>query len=165
MSRKLRLLSSVLCTALYLQGVSSSSTCQDGWTGYNNVCYLFITHMKASWNEAIQFCQTQNSRLAEIEDAREDNFIRQHLLDYGKQEDFWVGGTDVITEGDWIWVLSQTPIIYYSHWALYEPNNLGGSENCLEISYGHHYFWNDDSCSRAEFFICEQPSGSGPVVG
>lgn len=34
-------------------GVSSSSTCQDGWTGYNNVCYLFITHMKASWNEAI----------------------------------------------------------------------------------------------------------------
>ena len=32
-----------------------------------------------------QFCQTQNSRLAEIEDAREDNFIRQHLLDYGKQ--------------------------------------------------------------------------------
>ena len=72
-------------------------------------------------------------------------------------EDFWVGGTDVITEGDWIWVLSQTPIIYYSHWAHYEPNNLGGSENCLEISYGHHYFWNDDSCSRAEFFICEQP--------
>ena len=34
-------------------GVSSSSMCQDGWIGYNNMCYLFVTHMKASWNEAM----------------------------------------------------------------------------------------------------------------
>ena len=63
----------------------------------------------------------------------------------------------MITEGDWIWVLSQTPIIYYNHWDINEPNNLGGSENCLELDHGHRYLWVDNNCSIEIFFICEQP--------
>ncbi|XP_062577476.1 perlucin-like [Saccostrea cucullata] len=162
---KFGLLVYLLVITFNVVGVSSGTTCQNGWTGYNSRCYLFVMHMSADWNEASQFCHTQNSRLAEIDNAREDNFLVQHLKDYGRSANFWVGGTDVIIEGDWIWSLSQTPIHHYTHWDPREPNDLGGDENCMEMRQEYGYMWNDMSCHVRQYFICEQPSGLGPVVG
>lgn len=72
-------------------------------------------------------------------------------------DDFWIGGTDEVLEGQWIWASKATPITY-SNWYpgapdSYEPRK----ENCLEIiKWANHIGeWNDDHCSDESHFICE----------
>jgi hypothetical protein len=36
-------------------------------------------------------------------------------------------------------------VLDYIDWYKTEPNNLGGNEDCLELSAGHNWMWNDVS--------------------
>ena len=45
----------------------------------------------------------------------------------------------------------------YTDWYTDEPNNLGGNEDCLELSAAHNWMWNDASCKSFPIqFICEK---------
>lgn len=59
------------------------------------------------------------------------------------------------SDGKWYWADSNEPINYNIRWSPSEPNNLSGSETCLNItSLGVGL--NDDRCDRPAHFLCEE---------
>ncbi len=62
----------------------------------------------------------------------------------------WLGATDVVKEGTWIWESSKT-IATYTKWGGGEPNNCCGGENCLHFNS----VWNDLSCDATLNVMCE----------
>lgn len=68
---------------------------------------------------------------------------------------FWMDGSDQITEGLWVWA-STMETIRYTNWEQGEPNNyIGIAEDCLEL-YLSNFKWNDIRCTHANHFICEK---------
>lgn len=70
---------------------------------------------------------------------------------------FWLGGTDVQIEGEWVWTGNVQAMGSYKNWAPGEPNNANGNEHCLEMDMGGQYQWNDNNCENRFNFICEIP--------
>ena len=70
-------------------------------------------------------------------------------------KDFWIGLTDAVKEGDFLWRSNDKPLSpdLKKHWREGEPSNYGGTEHC-----GH--FWtsglNDAKCSREYYFVCQK---------
>jgi hypothetical protein len=67
---------------------------------------------------------------------------------------YWVGGNDLMNEGEWKWV-STNEDIGYKNWLTGEPNNLVQNENCMDLRSIPG--WNDERCDRSQLYICEQP--------
>jgi hypothetical protein len=71
---------------------------------------------------------------------------------------WWIGGTDAAVEGTWV-TTTGAPISYLP-WAMFEPNNSGGNENCLDIladptaGAGRVDLYDDRACSALYPFIC-----------
>ena len=69
-------------------------------------------------------------------------------------EHFWIGGTDTVKEGKWVWMSSQDPLDY-KDWAHNEPNN-GIEGGCMTMANHLRFHWNDDLCNSQINFICEK---------
>ena len=68
---------------------------------------------------------------------------------------FWVGGTDVLVDGQWIWISTQEKM-QFTDWLPGEPNG-GLREGCLMLVSGsNNYHWNDANCHSQQSFICEK---------
>ena len=73
-------------------------------------------------------------------------------------DDYWIGGTDEVLEGVWVWAATGKALSY-THWAPHQPRgpSTGIAENCIEmVQWDNHVGqWNDDDCTDREHFICE----------
>nr|XP_034329968.1 C-type lectin domain family 2 member D2-like [Crassostrea gigas] len=77
-----------------------SADCPDNWIRFADSCYLFMTRYPMQWIEAMTFCKTFDAKLAEVETAPEDTFLRHEANVYKAfEESFWIGGSDLIAEG------------------------------------------------------------------
>ncbi|KAL4217899.1 mannose binding [Mactra antiquata] len=139
--------------------------CPNGWTVYGQSCYI-TGHTAVDFNNAVQFCQHYQAKLAEIESAAENNFLRSYLEDF-KVADYWIGLTDSVIDNEWRWY-SDDSLVTFTDWHPTEPNN-GKAHNCALIygsgTYAHH--WVDAPCSGSWVPLCELPVSNGPqeVVG
>lgn len=70
------------------------------------------------------------------------------------KKDFWIDGSDAVTEGIWYWA-STMENFGYTNWGIGEPNNQGEVEDCVEF-YLLDFVWNDDHCNTLNHFICEK---------
>uniref|UniRef100_K1QAX1 Low affinity immunoglobulin epsilon Fc receptor n=1 Tax=Magallana gigas TaxID=29159 RepID=K1QAX1_MAGGI len=61
-------------------------------------------------------------------------------------KNFWIGGTDAMKEGNWVWMSTQDPLDY-NGWNPGEPNNGVGAA-CMAMANHEHYHWNDDFCTK-----------------
>ncbi|XP_061183368.1 perlucin-like [Saccostrea echinata] len=140
--------------------------CPDNWIKHIGQCYLFVDHTTLDWNDTFNFCKNFDSELAEVETAIEENFLEQHVRQLGKGIGFWLGGSDIILEGEWMWMTSKTLLsMAYTAWKPGEPNNEGNNEHCLEIQW-NSFLWNDTPCDQQRHFICERASHpGGDVIG
>lgn len=69
---------------------------------------------------------------------------------------FWTSGVDVFTPRDFYW--DATGVSFnetYTNWGPTEPNNEGGNEHCIDLYSNINYKWNDHSCVKERYFICE----------
>eukprot|EP00105_Crassostrea_gigas_P010137 XP_011425314.1 PREDICTED: perlucin-like [Crassostrea gigas] len=141
--------------------------CSSPWVQYRDSCYIFATGYPEDWTEAGSFCSRLGAKLAEIGSADENNFLRLHAFEINPEGHFWVGGTDVLVDGQWIWISSQERI-EYTDWVPGEPNG-GTREGCLMLNGGkYHFHWNDANCHSLQSFICEKQldlGGSPSVIG
>jgi len=113
--------------------------------------YLYV-QIEKNWHEARDYCALLGGYLVTIQDAAENKYI--YLFTSGNT---WLGATDEIEEGRWIWVSGEP--WKYTNWEEGEPNNLPPvpNEDYLEFWPGYTtrlIKWND-SGDRPMFFVCE----------
>ena len=95
----------------------------------NQHLYLYVKK-DMNWHDARDYCAAQNGHLVTIDSASENDFIF-HLTGGNT----WLGATDEIQEGTWVWVTGET--WSYSNWDEGEPNNCCPPENCGAYRAGY----------------------------
>ena len=124
------------------------------------ICYMYfgtaLTH-----DAAETACAQLGAHLAVITSQAENLFFSA-IAPSAVDSDIWIGGSDAVTEGSWLWIDGET--WGYTHWRTGEPNNGGASgipENCNVIEGDHNIAnegcqWDDRDCSRLYPYICER---------
>ncbi|XP_036789845.1 C-type lectin domain family 4 member E-like isoform X1 [Oncorhynchus mykiss] len=129
-------------------------TCPEGWQKFESSWYFLSTETK-TWNESREDCLKRVADLVIITSDEEQTFL------FNLKKRVWIGLTDSVNEGTWKWV-DGTPLTT-RYWYDPQPDNGGGyaehgEEHCAEINKVHHHLkaWNDLSCDKKIYFICEQ---------
>lgn len=118
---------------------------------YNNHTYtLYTCDLPISWDDAKVLCEENNGHLATVTSVEENNAIKTMLT---SDVYAWIGGHRTEGTDTWNWITSEA--FSYTDWLDGEPNNTGGTENC--IGYYKNSQWNDFSINSSSInsFILE----------
>ena len=102
-----------------------------------------------TFQDAQQICTQAGGQLPSPRSAAENEALTQ--LATAQNKSAFLSMTDTRKEGTFIYPTGE-PLVY-SNWAPQEPNNDGGSENCVEIFPNGK--WNDKLCGEQRLVICE----------
>ncbi|MDB5338514.1 MAG: prkC 29 [Planctomycetaceae bacterium] len=120
-----------------------------------------------SWHEARQKCRDLGGRLADVRNASENTFLAG-LAARSNVDTVWLGATDEVTEGRWLW--SDGKEMKYQNWSVggKQPNNKGNSEHylimTLKFATGE---WHDQPAKPTQYkpgYICEWDKPQLPVA-
>ena len=104
---------------------------------------------QTTWDEAEKRCLNVNSKLVDIKNDDENNFL-VNMLNNASLPDAWIGLSDNLEEGVFRW--RDGTYANYTRWGPIEPNgNL--IENCV---YLYNHWWLDSPCNVGVPFICEK---------
>jgi Lectin C-type domain len=128
-------------------------------TGPNGSCY-FADSAESTWSEARASCQSRGVgwELVAIGDA-DENALVLSIAGY----EAWIGATDAVSEGTWLWVDEVVPFFEvdadtgggrFTSWAEDEPNDFDGSD-CLRILTTG--LWADWPCDSPLGHVCRRP--------
>jgi hypothetical protein len=131
---------------------------------FNGHNYLLCKNLLVQ-PDAAAACAANGMRLARVDDAAENQWLVNTLYSSVLPADqianwIWLGGSDAVTEGSWLWpdgtlFYQNGPVgVLYTNWGQAEPNNARGGENCLAVRV--NYNWTDIQCTELHFFCCEQ---------
>ncbi|KAJ8249442.1 hypothetical protein GJAV_G00234960 [Gymnothorax javanicus] len=133
--------------------------CPQGWDQFHSKCYFFSTESK-SWTESRSDCIKRGADLVIIESQEEQDFISRS---YYSNYDRWIGLSDTVTEGTWLWV-DGSPL-QGGFWRSGEPNDQ------------HHYrgtdcaftaqrqkAWIDTNCEWFRQFISSSSAAPSQVT-
>ena len=90
----------------------------------------------------------------EVESSSELAALGSYLLSAGVEEKhWWTGGTDVDSEGDWVWSSSLSSVGQF----LWSPGQPDGAEeqNCLYLNPHYDYTGRDDNCHIRKQPLCQ----------
>lgn len=118
------------------------------WNEFGNSYYKLST-TTTTWKRAVEECKNFGAYLVVV-DSLEEN---QYLAKMNGHVTFWLGGSDLETEGTWIWQHTKKPLSF-KHWHTGEPNGWR-AENCLQIKKSDQGEWNDGSCEQKNHYVCE----------
>lgn len=124
--------------------------------------YLFC-NTSQSWAAAQATCDGAGYALVQIDDAAENQYLRNAATAAFGAIVFHIGGSDAATEGTWKWPggdpfwqggAGGMPLgNRYANWDPGEPND-DGTEDCAEMKPSGT--WNDGSCGDAQRFVCRR---------
>jgi len=126
---------------------------------YDRKGYWFCRAEK-SFADALSRCDDSGMSLVAIEDRQENDFIEDHIVD-----ETFIGGYDI--EEEWYWGATgehfwsgrsvgwngEAVDDRYTNWAIGEPNNSNGEEDCAEIYRSGT--WNDIPSTSSRDYVCE----------
>eukprot|EP01084_Bolivina_argentea_P181980 314254_1 len=109
-----------------------------------------------TWLSARDQCNTRcGTHLASIHSQTDDNEAKSLCNPYGGSYGCWLGGTDVTTEGVWLWI-DNTPWNYQGPWFGGHADNANGDQHCLRMDINGA--WDDIKCNGvAHAFLCTKP--------
>merc|ERR1712168_345397 len=149
-----------LTLALFVVGSLSESSCPQDWLDGSKVdlgC-IYLLKSDLTWQEGLEFCLSHgDAHLVEIKNQEQHDFIITaiNITDHGNMF-WWLGATDIDSEGDWLWTHSKEPFTY-SNWADGQPNDYDGKRNCAMLDRRYQYKWSDGTCTgdiEKVFTIC-----------
>lgn len=107
------------------------------------------------WASAEAAAVSLGGHLASIADEAENTWVRLNMLSWdGRARTAWIGFTDQLNEGDFIWT-SGDPVTY-TNWNAGEPNDVGGEDFTEMQSSGG---WNDLNGTQVLYGLAEIPGG------
>ncbi|XP_046899195.1 CD209 antigen-like protein E isoform X2 [Hypomesus transpacificus] len=133
------------------------TSCPDGWLKFVWSCYYVSTEIK-NWAASKQDCIGRGADLVIINNREEQVFLDN------LNKRVWIGLTDTVTEGTFIWV-DGTPLTTPKFWIPGQPDNKQYSgnldEDCGEIfptyfSAAPPQTWNDAPCKNINYWVCER---------
>jgi pimeloyl-ACP methyl ester carboxylesterase len=140
---------------------------EDGWVqNPTNQHYYKLTE-PMSWLRAEDQANKWGGHLVTINNWAEESWLRSQ---FGMDEFFWIGFTDIFAEGNWQWISGEP--VTYTNWWPWEPNNEGAYgeiEGAAIINWGgaevidgewFYYYgdgWNDNSIDNKYRGIVEMP--------
>nr|KAI8743236.1 perlucin-like protein [Biomphalaria glabrata] len=136
---------------------------------YSNKSYVISKFPHNDSVEAMKYCQAFGGYLAEVDEEKEFNILKDFLLRSFDVEMVLIAGSDELKEGTWIFQRTGVALPFDS-WAPGEPNNKELNEHCLSLWKDYSGDWkrysgsmNDVTCSfrndKARF-MCELPSST-----
>ena len=150
-------LTSVTQAKKTLDTIAANSYGADGLGVYDGHKYLIYSD-PASYEDALtiskQVDSKANSSLVKIDSSKENDFVFELLknynittsaLDGGGSNYIWLGASDSIVEGNWLW--SDGSVMEYENWGakdgISEPDNFDGS------LLGNNYTGQQDAAAMA----------------
>ncbi|BFZ25369.1 hypothetical protein BsWGS_28408 [Bradybaena similaris] len=127
--------------------------CQPGWYHFGQSCYTYGESM-VTFASAQEICQFYSAHLAEIGSASENTFL-QTIAKNKSGNAVWIGATDIMNEGIWLWLSSGHRMFTFLDWAPHQPDDTGAGEDCLGLYGTASYHWNDFPCNQLGTFLCE----------
>lgn len=118
---------------------------------YYNGHYYAVFDSAESWSEAKSYCEGMGGHLATITSKKENDFVSSKFRNIGSGYSYWIGLTDVNSEGKWEWITGEK--LFYTNWNIGEPNNQDNEDYCCIYSTNQH--WNDLTDKTVCGFICE----------
>ena len=80
----------------------------------SDIRYVGVDSNK-NWNDARQHCIAIEAHLMEIRTQEEyETALQSRLVDNGSK--FWIGGSDIQVEGNWVWDSNQEDVILNEFW-------------------------------------------------
>ncbi|XP_041664544.1 galactose-specific lectin nattectin-like [Cheilinus undulatus] len=126
--------------------------CPDGWARYGERCLKFHNTPK-TWCKAETQCVHERGNLMSLHSAADVKIVRDIVAAAtGMRTKVWLGGYDKVEEG--CWHNSDGSPFDYEPWGKGEPNNLGGSEGCMQLHNEVGQPVNDAPCNVHSAFIC-----------
>ncbi|KAK6477357.1 C-type lectin domain family 4 member E-like [Huso huso] len=130
--------------------------CQVNWVLFNGKCYYFSTD-RMNWTSSRDNCTSLGGHLVIIESEAEQEFMHRGIGDF-----FWIGLSDEVTEGEFLWEDNTPPSTTY--WKGKEPDNTlffqgyqYPNADCVVIDNraASLQSWGDTLCSVPVRRICE----------
>ena len=115
-------------------------------------CYR-LDETFTGWGDARTLCQSWGGDLAQLEAMEESTLLAEHA-----DRDAWLGASDLDEEGTFRWV-DGAEVDRDGAWAVAQPDNYGGRENCLELR-AEDDLWNDVPCMGYKQALCERAMGA-----
>lgn len=102
--------------------------------------------------EARANCQalTTPSDLAWFDSKEQLNQVRSALTQMTGSNEAWIGVNDLVTEGTYVWA-DEGPLAF-TNWALNQPNNGNGVQDCCRMLADGT--WNDTDCTLSYPTLC-----------
>ena len=137
----------------------SPATTSDSWVSWRGHRYLVVA-TKVTWHEAHDQAKMMGGHLVVISDKAENEFVTNLAHAKGAGPIYWMGCTDLGSEGNWRWENGQK--ITYNNWSVNEPNNFQNREHCGNVGWRSKYGWDDAPCSERHGFVVEMDSQAAP---
>ncbi|CAG5127969.1 unnamed protein product [Candidula unifasciata] len=146
---------------------TDAQACKEGWEHFNGNCYGY-GDTPVSWTEAATICSVIGATLAEVDSEEENEFLVGLFDNVTSSTRVWLGGTDILNEGNWVWVSNRRHIFPFQNWHSNQPSDSNSAgEDCLTMYSSYKFQWDDAQCDKVNTFICEKKSeeDSGVIVG
>ena len=128
--------------------------------------YYMLSSDKLTWKDAEQVCKDMGGYLAVMDNASENEFVKNFINQHGTSTYTAIGYTDEVNEGRWQWVNGSDS--NYTNWRAGEPNDgMGLYEH---QNYAFMYTagdWDDGVGGENEksYYVCEWDSTSDAAFG
>ncbi|RXM32785.1 C-type lectin domain family 4 member E, partial [Acipenser ruthenus] len=139
--------------------------CPEKWLQFNGKCYYFSTDTM-NWHSSRASCVSMGADLVIIESEAEQRFLMNAAKAQTARNRYWIGLTDAVTEGVWLWV-DGTPLNDKAkYWYTGQPDDWkegedSSGEDCARLAYSIDWadplkVWHDSSCTQKKYRrICE----------
>ena len=158
---------------IFMHLQKSEDIMSENATGEFNDHFYAVIKKEMTPPDAKAYCESLGGYLATITSQEEQDFIAS-LASNVDYNDFWIGGSDDGSEGEWYWMNGEP--WDYTAWypggsvGTYEPNNgLGAGDDYAAMNRQRDYMWVDafggyDGYTTKCYFICEWGEASAKNV-
>ena len=123
---------------------------------FGNSCYKLLTG-EMTWDDASKICMDRGTVLMVPDSLDEHEFLWNMFKASSAVGDVWIGCNDKMKEGRYVREGEKGKECSYRNWAPGQPDNYLGSQHCLQMWREYSGRWDDDSCTKTKFAICERP--------